>query len=134
VLRSSDIDYLDEQGFVYSTYRAGQTTLLILHNYKLPAGYSAEQVELLIVAPDQYPDAPLDMWWVYPWVSFAANGGYPQNADQQQVFPEFEPEPGRIWQRFSRHPPWRPAADDLRSFLLYMKNHFEQDAAAVQAA
>jgi hypothetical protein len=134
VLRTSDISYLDERGFDYSTYRAGNRTLLVLHDYRLPPGYSEEVVEVLIEVPDDFPDAQLDMWWVYPWVTFSANNQRPLNADQPATYPEFEPEPGRVWQRFSRHPPWRVGVDDLRSFLLYMENHFKRDVEAAQAA
>lgn len=133
MLRPADIDLLTERGLDFSTYRGeGETTLLIFHNYPLPDGYSAETVELLIVVPDQYPDAALDMWWVYPWITFT-NGARPANADVQQVFPGFEPEPTRLWQRFSRHPPWRES-DDLRTFLVAMASTFKNEANAAQAA
>lgn len=112
--------------------RPADITLLILHDYGLPAGYSAETVELLLVVPDQYPDAPLDMWWVHPWINFAS-GARPAAADVPQVFSSFEPEPTRIWQRFSRHPVWRDS-DDLRTFLAVMRSTFEREANAARAS
>jgi hypothetical protein len=133
MLRPADFELLTELQITHTTYRDGGTTLLVLHDYPLPAGYSADTVEVLIVVPDQYPDAALDMWWVYPWITFS-NGVRPANADQPQVFANYEPEPGRVWQRFSRHPAWRMGQDDLRTFLLAMRSTFENEAAAVARA
>jgi hypothetical protein len=133
MLRRADIAYLETNGHRYTTYPFGNVTLLVIHEYKLPLGYSPRVIDLLIHIPDTYPDGQLDMWWVYPWVSFVATGTRPQAADVQQQFHGFAPEPTRTWQRFSRHGSWRVGHDDLRTFITAMRATLERDVAAVAA-
>lgn len=130
MLKPADITYLEGKGFTYSEYPDGETTLLVLHDYALPEGYEPATTDVLIVVPDGYPDAALDMWWCYPVVTFSSNGARPAASDVMQPYPAFTPEPGRSWQRFSRHPNWRADKDTLRSFLRWMRFHFEEDVKA----
>lgn len=127
MLKPADIAYLDEKGINYSTYPDGANTLLVLHGYELPDGYNPPVTDVLILVPADYPDAQLDMWWCYPVVTFASNGARPQASEVMQEFSAYAPEPGRSWQRFSRHPTWRAGTDDLRSFLRWMRYHLEHD-------
>jgi hypothetical protein len=133
VLREVDTQYLTERGYRFSTYTEGGLTLLVIHDYELPQGYNPETVELLIQIPDDYPDAALDMWWVFPHVTFAQNGNAPINADVRQAFAGFTSEPDRQWQRFSRHPQWRLGVDDLRSYLASLRSTMGQEALQLAA-
>lgn len=133
MLREVDREFLTEQGYRFAEYPAGGMTLLVIEGYELPAGYDPPAVDLLLQIPSSYPDGKIDMWWVHPHVVFAASRRRPVNADVTQSFAQFAPEPGRVWQRFSRHPQWRPGVDDLRSFLRALRSTLENEARQVAA-
>jgi hypothetical protein len=134
MLRKVDIDFLDAVGFRYSTYAQGAATLLVIDDYELPPGYNPSGVQLLLQIPSSYPDGKIDMWWVYPYVVFSSTGVEPVSAQVRQAFAGYTPEPGRKWQRFSRHPKWRPGVDDLASFLRAVRSTMECEARQVVAA
>jgi Prokaryotic E2 family E len=117
MLRERDRDFLDAEGYRYSTYNEGSNALLVIENFELPIGYVPQEVELLLIIPSTYPDGQIDMWWVHPVVVFARNQTEPANAQVRQTFPGYTPDPNRQWQRFSRHPKWRAGIDDLTSYL-----------------
>jgi hypothetical protein len=127
LLRDADKEYLAANGYVYATYEDGGLTLLVIQGYGLPAGYSPASVDLLIQIPPGYPDAGLDMWWVFPSLTFSATGGEAGGAQVRQAFAGYTPEPGRQWQRYSRHPSWRVGIDELRTYLATIRSTFERE-------
>jgi hypothetical protein len=133
MLKDSDRQHLEENGWQFSTYPHGEGEILVIAGYELLAGYEPQTVELLIEVPSTYPDGKLDMWWVYPVVVFERTKQEPPGAQVRQAFAAYEPEPDRQWQRFSRHPEWRPGVDDLRSFLRSLRSTMETDAQQVAA-
>lgn len=133
MLREIDREFLDAEGYRYSTYGEGANTLLVTENYELPPGYEPQTVELLLIIPSTYPDGQIDMWWVYPYVVFARNRVEPVNAQVRQAFGGYTAEPGRQWQRFSRHPKWRPGVDDLSSYMRAIRSTMEHEAGQVAA-
>jgi hypothetical protein len=125
LLLDADIEYLDEKEWRYTLYEQGSVALLVIHDYELPPGFTADKVDLLIEVPDAYPDAKLDMFWVKPWVKIAATNADPRNASEPRDFQ------GERWQRFSRHPTvWRPESDSLQTFLVWIRRHLEADVRA----
>lgn len=106
----------------------GQVTV-VLPSYRLPPGFAPETVELLLVIPFGYPDAPLDMFWASPAVTL--HGAAPAATSPETHL-------GRQWQRFSRHLPpgtWRPGLDSLQSYIALLCSMLEREAdPAVQAA
>ena len=95
--------------------------------------YSPLAVDLLLQIPRDYPDAALDMWWVFPEVRFERTSSRPTNTDVFQPFAGFAPEPTRQWQRFSRHPQWRLGVDGLRSYLASLRSTMETEARRLAA-
>jgi hypothetical protein len=88
-------------------------THIVIEGYRLPAGFSAATVDLLLYLHPQFPDIPPDMFWLYPRVTLNSTGAGPAATEYD------EPKLGRTWQRFSRHlqpGQWRPG-DDLRTWL-----------------
>jgi hypothetical protein len=88
-------------------------TYVVIAGYRLPEGFSAATVDLLVQLHPQFPDVPPDMFWVHPRVTLTRTGAGPAatQVDEQIL--------GRTWQRFSRHlqgGQWR-AGDDLRTWL-----------------
>lgn len=125
MLLDSDVEYLEEKGWRYALYDQGATTLLVIHGYELPPGYTLDRVELLIEIPDTYPDAKLDMFWVYPIVKITATNAEPQATSERREFDD------KTWQRFSRHlNNWRPESDSLQTFLVWIRRHLEHDVLA----
>ena len=133
MLRDVDRKHLEALGYRFSAYQEGELTLLVIHEYELPDGYTPRTVDLLLQIPRDYPDAALDMWWVSPEVRFERTNGRPANTDVFQTFAGFMPEPARQWQRFSRHPQWRLGVDDLRSYLASLRSTMENEARRLAA-
>jgi hypothetical protein len=132
VLRDEDKKHLEERGYQFSTYDEGDLTLLVIEGYQLPDGYTPPATDLLIQIPRDYPDANLDMWWVFPEVAFTS-GAIPANTETRQTFAGYSPDPARQWQRFSRHPNWRLGVDDLRTFLVSLRSTMENEARQLAA-
>lgn len=128
-----DKEFLDAEGYRYSSYSEGANTLLVIENYELPAGYDPQTVELLLILPSSYPDGQIDMWWFSPAVVFSRTRTEPLNTQVRQPFAGYTPEPGRQWQRFSRHPKWRPGVDNLTSYLRAVRSTMEHEARQVAA-
>jgi hypothetical protein len=133
VLRDVDLSHLTKRGFKYSTYTEGNLALLVIENYQLPSGYTPQTIDLLIQIPADYPDAALDMWWVYPHVQFERTGAEPTNTTERAAFAGFTPESGRLWQRFSRHPQWRLGVDDLRTYIASIRSTMENEVRQLAA-
>jgi len=110
-LLQEDEQYLKDKGFDYELHEELGRTLVVLKQFKLPSGYNHEAVDLLVIIPQLYPVTGLDMFWVIPEIRFIGNNCFPVNADV------FENYLGKVWQRFSRHYPWRAHIDSLGSHL-----------------
>lgn len=124
MLLESDIEYLDGKGWSWAFHENERPPLLVIHDYELPPGFSSERVALLIEIPDTYPDARLDMFWVYPIVTLAS-GAAPRQSQERREFD------GKTWQRFSRHlNTWRAESDSLQTYLVWIHNHLIDDAKA----
>jgi hypothetical protein len=103
-------------------------TYVVIEDYRLPEGFSAATVDLLVQVHPQFPDVPPDMFWVHPRVTLIRTGAGPvaTQVDEHLL--------GRTWQRFSRHlrpGQWRPG-DDLRTWLAAIRALLIADV--VQAA
>lgn len=112
-LLEADEQYLDSLGLVWETENSGRRWLVI-HDYPLPAGYSASKVTLALDIPPTYPQAQIDMFYVYPVVQLMA--GRTIAAAQHPM-----PIRGLSFQRWSRHrgpgSQWNPSADNVATHL-----------------
>jgi len=70
---------------------------------------------------------------VFPPVVFDRTKTEPVNAPVRQAFSGYTRDPNRQWQRFSRHPQWRPGADDLRSYLRSLRSTMEREVQQLAA-
>ena len=114
LLPEPDSDFLSVAGYDFTVDRVGQQVHVILKAFPLPR-YKPQAADLLIIVPNGYPNAKLDMFWTYPGVSLP-NGDVPLRAHEQYG--------GRNWQRWSRHiadGKWRPGVDNLRTYLTTVK-------------
>ena len=96
-------------------------TNIVITGYRIPEGFSAATVDLLVKLHPQFPDVPPDMFWVHPRVTLTGTGVGPAatQVDEHLL--------GRTWQRFSRHlgpGQWRPGVD-LRTWLAAIRRLFD---------
>jgi hypothetical protein len=116
LLPEADWDFLSAAGYDCTIERVGDQVHVVIRNFPLPR-YKPQSADLLIIVPNGYPNAKLDMFWTYPDVSLP-NGGIPLRADVH------EKHGGRNWQRWSRHiadGQWRPGVDNLRTYVTTVK-------------
>ena len=83
---------------------------LVVENYELPEGYSHKQVTLAIEIPSLYPQAEIDMFYIYPRI-YLPNGVTPSCTEAEQIIEE------KSYQRWSRHrshvSQWNPVIDSV---------------------
>ncbi len=96
---------------------------IIIRDYRLPADiYTPDKADLMLIIPDDYPLAELDMFYFCPELS--RKDGRAINAIAQET--HF----GREWQRWSRHYEWHPGAHSIVSHVSYVWNQLEHDSPA----
>jgi hypothetical protein len=118
------LDRLVAEGEIgrYSIQPEGGMTCVVLHDFRLAAGFTVAATDLLLRLPSGFPDSAPDMFWCDP--SVARSDGVPIPAADQ-----YEQHVGRRWQRFSRHlahGEWRPGVDSLDSFIVLIRKTLAQ--------
>lgn len=123
MLRPVDHAYLDEH-FVWDASVEGGMVCVTITSYPLAAGLTPAANTLLVRLPAGFPDVAPDMFWFAEPVS-RVDGIVIPAADVS------EPHLGRAWQRWSRHiaGQWRPATDDLRTYMGYIRSCINKAAA-----
>jgi hypothetical protein len=122
MLPSDDQAFLEERNHSFEVTADGGMVCVVIKEFKLPAGYEPATTDLLLRLPPGYPDAPPDMFWCDPPVSFAGNGGVPKASEVRENYL------GRTWQRFSRHLTggvWR-TGDNLQTYLKIITKDLER--------
>jgi Prokaryotic E2 family E len=115
-LPDDDLQYLADAGHEYELLEVDKSGTgemhLVLRRFVLPAGYSAEQTDVLIRLPAHYPATGPDMYWTRETIMLAS-GAFPENANV------FEDLPTGRWQRWSRHRncAWRPYVDNMEGYI-----------------
>jgi hypothetical protein len=114
----ADLDLLRARCSTVERIADGTRSLVIVRALKLPLHWNRTTTDILFHAPQGYPLAAMDMFWVTPGLALA-DGRSPQNADQIEMYG------GETWQRFSWHYPpghrWNPATDGLLSHLRFAR-------------
>jgi hypothetical protein len=122
-LPEADEDSLVARGFPWETLIEAGVRWLIVHDFPVPPGYNQDTVLVAIRIETGYPDAPLDMMYVFP--PLARQDGHRIGALSPQ------PLDGKMYQRWSRHRtphnPWRAGEDDLASHLQLIEHWFERE-------
>jgi len=85
---------------------------LLVHDYKLPQGYSPASVSMAIKIPANYPDAEIDMVYFHPAIKRLDGKAIPCTECIQPI-------DGKDFQRWSRHytiqNPWVSGVCSLES-------------------
>jgi hypothetical protein len=95
----------------WHTHPAGNA--LVVRDVVLPEHWSVDKADILIIVPNGYPMAALDMFYVSPHIKLS-NGQVPEAGNS------FEDHIGKKWQRFSWHyksRKWNPAKDTMLSHI-----------------
>lgn len=112
-LLEADEQYLDGLGLVWETESDGKRWLII-HDYPLPAGYTATKVALALLIPPTYPQAQIDMFYMYPAVQLSSGRAIAAAQHEKQIR-------GLPFQRWSRHrgpgSKWNPSVDNVVTHL-----------------
>lgn len=115
MLPEYDKSFLDESGYRYELKEANNEKLVIIYDFPIHPCYQPNLTNLIIKIVPGYPDAPLDMFWVKPYLKLSS-GPDPVNTNIEQVA-------GEDYQRFSRHlsNTWRPGIDGLEQYVRCIK-------------
>ena len=125
-LGSAEEEYLDRLGLAWETVKDAGILWLLIHDWKVPRGYTVARVSVALLIPPAYADAQIDMVYFSP--ALAIKTGKPINSLSTQTIC------GEIWQRWSRHRtsenPWRIGVDDVSTHLtlVYEWLHRELEA------
>ncbi|WCT11025.1 multiubiquitin domain-containing protein [Mucilaginibacter jinjuensis] len=123
LLPEEDINYLEEKGIAYETVLNGETQWVILRGYGIPAGYNHANPDIAIRIPQNYPIAPLDMFYMYPNLARTDN----------QAIGALSPLTieGKSYQQWSRHRTaanqWVPGEDNLATHIALMNHSLQQE-------
>lgn len=94
---------------------------VLIHEFSTHSGYTAEKVSIAISLTPGYPQAPLDMVYVYPSLARQDGKPIPKTQAQHQL-------DGKKWQRWSRHRtsqnPWRVGEDCLETHIYLIEDWF----------
>lgn len=112
-LPAVDERYLDSIGLAWETVRDGGLLWLLIHEWKIVAGYNVRSVRIALQIPGGYSDNQIDMVYFCPAL---------ERADRRPIATICsQPICGEVYQRWSRHRtaanPWRPGVDDISTHL-----------------
>jgi hypothetical protein len=112
-LLPKDVVYLNRQHPGWETIEENQTRWLILPQYRLPPGYTAETTIVAMRVPGPYPAAEIDMFYCYPPLSLTSGAPIPQLSGGVDIG-------GRQFQQWSRHRDagvWSPTHDCILTHM-----------------
>lgn len=115
--------FLDSYGLPWEIIR-DRSLWVVLHNYSLPAGYTASHCSVAIRIEEGYPYAALDMMYVFPAL---------RRVDGRPILQTqcIQPIAGKSYQRWSRHrqsdDPWMPGQDSLETHVYMIEGWFTRE-------
>jgi len=123
LLPQEDVSYLEEKGLSYETLLSEGAQWVILRDYALPHGYNQVRTDVAIRIPQNYPIAPLDMFYMYP--NLARADGQAIGALSPLAIE------GKQYQQWSRHRTasnqWVPGEDNLATHIVLMNHSLNEE-------
>jgi E2/UBC family protein E/multiubiquitin len=114
-----DERYLNELGYFWETVNDAGSRWLLIHNYRVPAGYNQQAVLLGLLIPPTYPGAQIDMFYTSPKLTLTS--GRP--IDRTQVSAVICGTPFNGWSRHrSEAAKWKPATDNVLTHLALVES------------
>ncbi len=118
-LLAVDVTHLDATGCKWETIKCQDNRWLLIHNYSMLSGYQPAIVELAMLIPKDYPQAQIDMFYFYPFVT-RCDGREIPNTEIRAVIDEVQ------YQGWSRHrnavQPWDPRTDNVATHLALVES------------
>lgn len=122
-LPEADRSFLDSTQLTWEAVVEGNVRRIIIHNFPLPSGYTAETTMVNIRLEAAYPDTQIDMAYFFP--AIVRQNKAPIKATAIDSFD------GKQWQRWSRHRtannPWRPGLDNIATHIAAIKSWLVQE-------
>lgn len=122
-LLPNDETFLKQYGLPWETIMDGSQWVLI-HNFPTHSGYNHPQASIAIRLVTGYPQAALDMVYVYPQLARRDGKSIGAVSVNQKL-------DGKTWQRWSRHRtrhnPWQPGHDNLETHIYLIEDWFSRE-------
>lgn len=119
-----DESYLDGLSLRWETRNSDGHRWLIIHDYPVPAGYTATTTTLALMVPPTYPQSQIDMFYAYPPLLPATGAAIPATEAIQSIG-------GLPFQRWSRHRgnvvPWNPQRDNVVTHLALVESSMAKE-------
>ena len=116
-LPNEDTEYLKVNFPKWKRLIEGSKRGLVILNYRLPEGYIPKEADLMVMIPDNYPTANIDMFYFSPDIK-REDGAAIGALSNETLF-------GRNWQRWSRHYDWRAGVDSIVTHVSYVRNQLK---------
>ncbi|MGO7420966.1 multiubiquitin domain-containing protein [Rhizobium ruizarguesonis] len=114
-----DESYLNELGLHWETRISDGHRCIIIRDFPVPDGYTAQSTTLALMVPSVYPQAEIDMFYAYPPLQRSTGTAIPATEATQLVC-------GLALQRWSRHrgsiAPWNPRHDNVVTHLALVES------------
>lgn len=114
----------DDVGFLENEFKGKWQTIIsdtergiIVKKYSLSEGYNQSEVEMMILIPQDYPMAALDMFYLLPGIA-KTNGSDIKALNNEEHF-------GKQWQRWSRHYTWEAGIHNIATHFHSIKDSLE---------
>lgn len=118
-LLGTDDVYLDQLGLRWETVNDAGRRWLLIHQYPVPAGYSARRTLLALDVPPSYPAAQIDMFYTNPPLALASGRAIECTHIAASIV-------GVAFNGWSRHrgpgSPWNPAVDNVSTHLALVED------------
>ncbi len=121
-----DVDetYLDSLGLQWETRNSDGHRWLIIRDYPVPDGYTAEMTTMALMIPPTYPQSEIDMFYVYPPLQRKSGAAIPATEATQSIG-------GLPFQRWSRHRgivvPWNSQRDNVVTHLALVESSLAKE-------
>lgn len=122
-LLPEDEIFLDNYGLPWESI-VDHSQWVLIHDFPTHEGYNYPQASIAIRLETGYPQAQLNMVYVYPALTRKDGKPIPQTNAVQNL-------DGKSWQRWSRHRtkenPWQPGVDSLETHIYLIEDWFVRE-------
>lgn len=124
-LLEDDESHLDSLGLEWETRSSDGHRWLLIRDYPVPEGFTAERTTIALMLPPAYPQAEIDMFYVHPHLRLSSGAEIPATQALQTIG-------GLSFQRWSRHrgsiKPWNPRRDNVVTHLALVESALLKEA------
>lgn len=120
ILTHEDEQFLNANGLNWKFLFENNTKQgLLISQFQIPAGYQPAIADLMILIPENYPVAGIDMFYLSPEV-LRDDGKIIHSLEIENHF-------DRQWQRWSRHYDWHTSFCSIATHIKFVSNQLESE-------